>query len=160
MINLRYHIVSLVAVFLALALGIVMGSTVIDRAIVDGLRNRVDSVSNRANRIDTENKNLHGQLDMMRSFAEEARDQLVQGRLKGVPVLLVTVQGVDRKPVEAARDALSVAQAIPAGTLLFTNKLRLDNNQGYRLSGRVNWVPYFDEPSNGRYAIHTGAGVL
>ncbi|MFO1092373.1 MAG: porin [Planctomycetaceae bacterium] len=39
-------------------------------------------------------------------------------------------------------------------------RLRIDNNQGYRVSGRVNWVPYYDEPSNGRFVIHTGAGIL
>ena len=31
MINFRFHVVSIVAVFLALALGVVMGSTVVDR---------------------------------------------------------------------------------------------------------------------------------
>jgi len=39
-------------------------------------------------------------------------------------------------------------------------KERLDDNQGCRVSGRLNWVPYYDEPSNGRYAIHTGVGIL
>jgi len=39
-------------------------------------------------------------------------------------------------------------------------KERLDDNQGYRLSGRLTWLPYYDEPSNGRYLIHTGMGVL
>lgn len=37
---------------------------------------------------------------------------------------------------------------------------RIDNNQGYRISGRATWLPYYDEPSNGRYLVHTGAGVL
>ena len=37
MLNFRFHVVSLVAVFLALAIGIIMGSTVIDRALVDTL---------------------------------------------------------------------------------------------------------------------------
>ncbi len=41
-----------------------------------------------------------------------------------------------------------------------TIKTRIDNNQGYRLSGRATWLPYYDEPSNGRYLIHTGAGIL
>ncbi len=41
-----------------------------------------------------------------------------------------------------------------------TFKTRLDGNQGCRLSGRVTWLPYYDEPSNGRYLIHTGAGIL
>src|SRR4029077_16774533 len=43
-LNLRYHVVSLVAVFLALGIGVIMGATVIDRVTVDQLRNRLDSV--------------------------------------------------------------------------------------------------------------------
>lgn len=39
-------------------------------------------------------------------------------------------------------------------------KQRIDDNQGVRVSGRVTWTPFYDEPSNGRYLIHTGAGVL
>ena len=39
-------------------------------------------------------------------------------------------------------------------------KERIDDNQGLRLSGRVTWLPYYDEPSNGRYLVHTGAGIL
>ena len=39
-------------------------------------------------------------------------------------------------------------------------KERIDDNQGYRVSGRVTWLPFYDEPSNGRYLIHTGAGIL
>ncbi len=41
-----------------------------------------------------------------------------------------------------------------------TFKTRFDDNQGTRLSGRLTWLPYYDEPSNGRYLIHTGLGVL
>lgn len=41
-----------------------------------------------------------------------------------------------------------------------TNKARIDNNQGYRLSGRLTWLPYYDEPSGGRYLIYSGIGVL
>jgi phosphate-selective porin OprO/OprP len=39
-------------------------------------------------------------------------------------------------------------------------KERQDANQGYRISGRLTWLPYYDEPSNGRYLFHTGAGIL
>lgn len=39
-------------------------------------------------------------------------------------------------------------------------KERIDDNQGVRVSGRVTWLPYYDEPSNGRYLVHTGLGVL
>lgn len=39
-------------------------------------------------------------------------------------------------------------------------KERIDDNQGIRASGRLTWLPYYDEPTNGRYLIHTGLGVL
>ena len=39
-------------------------------------------------------------------------------------------------------------------------KERLDDNQGCRVSGRLTWLPYYDEPSDGRYLVHTGLGVL
>ncbi|MFN7803757.1 MAG: porin, partial [Planctomycetaceae bacterium] len=39
-------------------------------------------------------------------------------------------------------------------------KERIDDNQGYRISGRGTWLPYYDESSNGRYLVHTGMGVL
>ena len=38
MINIRYHVYSLVAVFLALAIGVAAGSTVVQRSVVDNLR--------------------------------------------------------------------------------------------------------------------------
>jgi len=52
-----------------------------------------------------------------------------------------------------------------AGGLFFddindTIKTRFGDRQGYRLSGRLTYLPYYDEPSNGRYLVHTGVGVL
>ncbi len=52
-----------------------------------------------------------------------------------------------------------------SGGVFFDNiseslKERIDDNQGQRISGRLTWLPYYDEPSNGRYLVHTGCGVL
>ncbi len=44
MINFRFHLVSLVAVFLALAIGIVMGYGVLGQPTVDTLQDRIDVV--------------------------------------------------------------------------------------------------------------------
>ncbi len=41
-----------------------------------------------------------------------------------------------------------------------TQKDRIDNNQGVRVSGRLTWTPIYDEPSQGRYVVHTGIGIL
>ncbi|HRE99825.1 MAG TPA: porin [Pirellulaceae bacterium] len=39
-------------------------------------------------------------------------------------------------------------------------KERLDDNQGHRVSGRITWMPFYDEATKGRYLIYTGAGIL
>jgi phosphate-selective porin OprO/OprP len=41
-----------------------------------------------------------------------------------------------------------------------TFKGKIDDNQGYRLVGRLTYLPYYDEPSDGRYLVHTGIGIL
>ena len=62
MLNLRYHVVSLVAVFLALGIGVIMGATVIDRVTVDQLRNRLDSVESSVRQTRRDNDRLAAQL--------------------------------------------------------------------------------------------------
>ncbi len=39
-------------------------------------------------------------------------------------------------------------------------KERIDDNQGCRLSGRLTFLPYYDDSSHGRHLVHTGFGVL
>ncbi|HEV3400985.1 MAG TPA: copper transporter, partial [Acidimicrobiales bacterium] len=88
MINLRYHVVSLVAVFLALGVGVVMGSTVIDRVTVDALEAQVDRVENSVKATQAENRRLDEQLRTVRDFADQARDRIAEGHLEGVTVLV------------------------------------------------------------------------
>jgi len=132
MINLRYHIVSLVAVFLALSLGIVMGSTVVDRVTVDALNNRLDNVQRSVGTIRDENGRLKGKVDQGRDFAITTRDQLLRGHLRSIPVMVVAIAGIDRRPVDELRQALVSAQASMQGTIWFTSKMRLVNDNDVR----------------------------
>lgn len=132
MINLRYHIVSLVAVFLALGLGIVMGTTVIDRVTVDALNDRLDTVQRSQGAIRDENGRLKAQVDQGQDFAVATRDQLLRGHLRNVPVLVVAVAGIDRRPVDDLRQALVGAQANLEGTIWFTSKMRLNSDGDVR----------------------------
>ena len=49
MIHFRFHIVSIIAVFLAIAIGTVMGATFVGRGVIDRLQNRIDKVEGDAN---------------------------------------------------------------------------------------------------------------
>lgn len=117
MINFRFHLVSLVAVFLALAVGIVMGSTVIDRAIVDGLRSRIDRVERNAEARRAENLELKGEVERLNAYADQALPHLVSDRLKQVPVVVVAIRGVDDETVRAAAETLAAGGAELAGVL-------------------------------------------
>lgn len=132
MINLRYHIVSLVAVFLALGLGIVMGTTVIDRVTVDALNDRLNTVERSQGAIREENGRLKAQVDRGQDFAVGTRDQLLRGHLRNVAVMVVAVAGVDRRPVDELRQALVSAQANLEGTIWFTPKMRLTSDGDVR----------------------------
>ena len=132
MINLRYHVVSLVAVFLALGVGVVMGSTVIDRVTVDALEAQVDRVENSVKATQAENRRLDDQLRTVRDFADQARDRIAEGHLEGVTVLVVAVTGIDRGPVDGLRRALASSEADLVGTLWFTTRMRLESENDRR----------------------------
>lgn len=127
MISFRFHIVSLTAVFLALAIGIAVGASVVDRATVDTVRNQLRGVQRRNEATNRENDELRSRLGQWDRFGEQGGEELVRGRLRDVPVLLVTVQGIDRKPIEDLRSALIAAGARLQGTVSFTSKLKLEN---------------------------------
>jgi hypothetical protein len=116
MYNLRYHVASLVAVFLALALGLVLGGLVVDRgaldsqrkALTEGLRADLDELS-------SENRDLRDSLRLQTSLADEAADRAIAGELEGRSVLLVMnagrADGVSdiRQAVERAGGKLAIA---------------------------------------------------
>jgi hypothetical protein len=125
MVSFRFHLVSIIGVFLALGIGIAIGASVVDRATVDALENRLDAVGERAEQTNAENDRLRSDVSRWEKFADEAGDELVEGRLVGVDVVLVGVQGVDREPVDRLRQSLVSAGARLRGTVWLTGKLQL-----------------------------------
>jgi hypothetical protein len=125
-INLRYHIVSIVAVFLALAVGVVMGSTVISRNELDLLKNRQDDLRDENREVSARNAELRRENEALTEFQEEAEGPLLAGDLAGVPVIVIGVKGVEREPAELLRRQLANAGAQSQGTIWLTRKLRLE----------------------------------
>ncbi len=111
MINFRFHLVSLIAVFLALALGVVVGSTVIDRAIVDGLEARIDVVERNAEEVRSENDELRERLGELGDFVEQAAPYAIDGHLDGESVVVLAVRGIDEDAVRSVVGTLRQAGA-------------------------------------------------
>ncbi|MGZ4689647.1 MAG: copper transporter [Acidimicrobiia bacterium] len=117
MINFRFHIASLIAVFLALALGVVMGSTVIDRAIVAGLRDRINHVEDNADKVRADNDRLRSQLRNLNDYANQSASYTVESQLTDQPVAIVAERGVDEDKVNTQAALLRQAGAVVPGVL-------------------------------------------
>jgi hypothetical protein len=116
MINFRFHLASLIAVFLALAVGVVMGSTVIDRAIVDSLRNQIDKVEKRADAQRDANSKLQSEVQQLQGFVDAVAPWAVSGTLHA-PVALLAVRGIDADDTKAQVALLRQAGATATGIL-------------------------------------------
>src|SRR5687768_10602049 len=100
MISFRFHLISITAIFLAMAIGVLVGSTFVDRAIVDGLQNRIDTVEGNLEERQAENEALESERNRLGSFIGAGADFAVTGRLTDVPVFLLATRGVDEDIVE------------------------------------------------------------
>jgi len=113
MYNLRYHIASLVGVFLALALGLVLGGLVVQRgtvsrqqtALVEGLRGEFATLR-------STNAALTKQNEALTSFSEDMSDAWVADRLVGKNVVILTSAGRN-DGLSAATDAVESAGGTP-----------------------------------------------
>jgi hypothetical protein len=115
MINFRFHIVSIIAVFLALGLGVLMGSAVVNSAIVDRLDREIDQVREESNRLRAANREANDALDQSTQYASDSATYSVEGRLTGVPVAVVVERGVDEGAVDETVALLRAAGAdVPA----------------------------------------------
>ena len=93
MISFRYHVVSIVAVLLALAVGIVVGTTALNGAVTHDLRNQVDSLKSDKAELAAQAKSLQAQVDTSSQFAATFGSRLVAGTLKDTPVLMIALPG-------------------------------------------------------------------
>ncbi len=126
MINFRFHLISLVAVFLALGIGVAMGASFIDRATVDSLRGRVDALEQSYRRRGAELDAARSRLassDNQAAALSGAGSRALVNRLSDVPVVLVVTDSVDEDVLDATRTSLAVSGAVPAGTMTLKSSL-------------------------------------
>lgn len=116
MVTFRFYLVSIVAFFLALAVGVVLGS-VLDGGISDSLKDRLGRVEANLNdtvaAIDIKNdeiKNLQGYVEASAPFA-------VEGQLLDTTAVIVVEPGVELGPVEDLVQRVRQSGASVAGVL-------------------------------------------
>jgi hypothetical protein len=129
MINFRFHLVSLIAVFLAVGLGILVGSTVVDQKIVDRLDSEISSVRKENAQRNDENKQLADANSQQQEFIDLTAPFVVDGRLDGQSVAIVAEQGVDRGVLKQTEILLRGAGADVPAVLWLDDAWQLDTAQ-------------------------------
>lgn len=104
MIDFRYHLVSLIAVFLALALGIVLGAGPLREALGDTVSGRTADLTAQNDELRTQRDAAVVDRDAATAALDAAGEGLVGGTLPGYRVAVVALGAVDDE-VGAAVDA-------------------------------------------------------
>jgi Copper transport outer membrane protein, MctB len=128
MINLRYHIVSLTAVFLALGLGILAGTTVIDQQVVKTLRTNTTALRNETDRLRGDIADLQRQLGVWENFGTAISPDLLQGQLAGRAVVILADAKVPGSLISQLNEAFRLANAKRPTRLTLTAKWTLDSS--------------------------------
>jgi hypothetical protein len=134
MVNFRFHVVSLAAIFLALAAGVVMGAAALRNPVTDSLRARAQTA-------DEQNRQLRDQLEQ-----RDRRDQLDRPAEDGT----TRDDLVEQLAPGLLRDRLAARRVLvlstDAGAPYVDGVVRMLNVAGATVSGRVEIAASFVDP--------------
>lgn len=111
MISLRQHVVTIVAIFLALALGVLAGSAFVQPRLIESLETQVDEQRQRITDLQDEVGQLGDQLAAEQAFNDAALPHLTRNRLIGLDAVVLSQEGVEDEVVAETRGALEEAGA-------------------------------------------------
>jgi hypothetical protein len=115
MIDFRYHVVSLVSVFLALAVGIVLGAGPLKDSIGTTLTKEVQQLRQDRESLKAQLNTSETSVAHRDDFIKTVAPSLINGQLTGRSVAIVTLPGVKSDDVDALVDAITAAGGTVTG---------------------------------------------
>ena len=132
MINLRYHVVSLVGVFLALAIGIAVGASVINQGLVQQQQDRLATIERNLDAKNSTIGSLRRQVNAGEAYQEQAEAPLLAGHLAGSQVVFVVADGVPRAVLAELAARVEQAGASMIGEVWLTERAGVRNGSEQR----------------------------
>jgi hypothetical protein len=117
MLDMRYHVISLVAVFLALGIGILLGTTIVERGLVAEQKAQIKSLRKTFEEIKTKNAELNDELDAYSRYASESRPYMTNGRLVERSVAVLAGKDPDEKGLSSIYDGIAAAGGVVPVTI-------------------------------------------
>ena len=127
MLNFRYHALSLVAVFVSLAIGLLLGVAIGDKGLVSSAERDVRaSLRGDVREAQAERDDARAKLAERQQFEQEAYPALVGGRLAGRRIALIELGGPSDRMWNLTKDALQGSGARLASVSVIHEPLQLD----------------------------------
>ena len=123
MVDFRYHVVSIVAVFLALGIGIVFGTTAINRAILDDLDRNVSRLTTEKRALEAERRDLSERVADAEAWGKAVAPSIVAGALTGERVVVIAAPGASREVRDGVVTQLTAAGATVTGRIRLSDDL-------------------------------------
>ena len=144
MIDFRYHIVSLISVFLALAVGIVLGAGPLRDYIADELTGQVDQLRAEKDALRADLDTAELQLDHQSSYNTEVAPQLLDGTLAARTVAIVELPGADQDVVTALINRLEQSGAAVTARVAVTQTWTDPGQRPFRSGIAGNLLAYLN----------------
>jgi hypothetical protein len=109
-INFRYHVVSLTAVFLALAIGLVVGTAALNGPAADALQEQVTGIGRQNQQLRDQVNHLKAEANTQEQFATQAAPIILADKLRNRRVVVVSLPAAS-KYVKDVVDTLQVGGA-------------------------------------------------
>jgi len=136
-ISLRHHAISLAAVFLALAVGVVLGSGLLSDTLLSGLRDDKRQLQQRINELDQHNNVLTEKLNAAREFDTAMAGRTVHGALNEKSVVFFRTPDASDGAVASLTRLVGDAGGTVSGTVTLTRQF-VDANSADKLFSVVN----------------------
>ena len=139
MVDFRYHLVSIIAVFLALALGIVIGTTALNGELLDTLKRSIGTLTAEKRTLEGTVNGLRQQTASDQQLADRIGPVAVAGQLQGRRVVLVTAPNASESAAQSLVPLLQDAGATVTGTVALNADL-IDPTRASTVSAVVTQV--------------------
>lgn len=153
MIDFRYHLVSLISVFLALAVGIALGAGPLKQTLGDTLTGQVQQLRTEKTQLRSQLDDTAGQLKNSEAYLDATSERLLAGTLKDRRVAVVALGAVPQDERTAVDDRLTQAGATVSAHVTLTDAWSSTEQRSFR-QGLVGYLLGYLNP-----APDQGAGV-
>jgi hypothetical protein len=116
-IDFRYHLVSIVAVFLALAIGIVLGSTELQGPAYNLLNKTTAKLQSELDQASSQRDTAQAQANQGEAYAASVEPAVLRGLLAGQRLLIVTEPGAQSSVISGINSAANYAGATVTGQI-------------------------------------------